>query len=82
MKNRTQNPPTQENLPDPAEDGRKYVYMEVTRDHLALPVAIADSVMGLSRVTGVSSGSILSHISRVKSGKLKGERFVKVSLEE
>lgn len=61
------------------------VYMEVTRDELALPVAFADSPRELAKICGVDSQAIISAISRASNTKRKSdkrERFICVLLDE
>lgn len=57
-----------------------YVWMKVTQDKYEHPVAVADSVQELSRITGDSVNSIRSWMSHYKSGRLKTRKFVKVNI--
>ena len=59
----------------------KVVYMEVTTDRLALPLAVADNRNELARMRGVSPDVISSNISKVKHGKRKKTRFLRVEIE-
>ena len=64
---------------------RSAVYMEVTRDELALPIAFADSPRELAKLCGVDSQVIISAISRASNTKRKSdkrERFICVLLDE
>lgn len=59
----------------------KAVYMEVTTDRLALPLAVADSTAELARLRGVSQKAISTNISKVKYGKRKKVRYLRVEVE-
>lgn len=64
---------------------RDVLYMEVTRDELALPVAFADSPRELAKICGVSSQDVISAISRAANLKRKSdrrERFICVLLDD
>lgn len=64
---------------------RDVLYMEVTRDELALPVAFADSPRELAKICGVPSQTIITAISRAANAKRKSdkrERFIRVSLDD
>lgn len=56
------------------------VYMAVTPDKLELPIAVADSLEMLSEITGIAKGSIASSISKERSGKKNGMKFVSVQI--
>ena len=58
------------------------VYMEVTKDKYELPLALADSARELSRMTGATKSTIYKSVSRIKTGKHKQGRFVKVEFED
>lgn len=58
------------------------VWMEVTRDRYQLPVAVAESLQELAAMVGVKPESITQHISRVKHGRVKRERFCKVEVDK
>ena len=62
-------------------EGRK-LYMQVTADRLSLPTAIADSAIELETMTSCKSRTIISTISRGKSGARKQPKFVAVKNEE
>lgn len=64
---------------------RDMLYMEVTRDELALPIAFADSPRELAKLCGVDSQAIISAISRASNTKRKSdkrERFICVLLDD
>lgn len=47
------------------------VFMKVTRDKYELPIAIADSIQELARITGSNEKTIRSAISHSKNGRRK-----------
>ena len=57
------------------------VYIMVTNDKFELPVAIADTVCELSRITGVDKRAIHSALSHVRSGKHKTSIYQEVEIE-
>lgn len=58
------------------------VYMKVTRDKYELPIAVADSVRELSRMTGATENSIWSNITHQKTGEIKHGSFKRVDIGE
>lgn len=58
----------------------KKLYMEVTKDELSLPLAVADTAQELARICGVKPLQVLHGVS--KSKQLKRPRWVCVKLEE
>lgn len=62
------------------EEMAKNVYMEVTKDDLSLPLAIADTAQELARLRGVNALQVLQGASRAH--KMRKPRWVKVELEE
>lgn len=58
------------------------IWMKVTKDKYELPVAVADSPMELARILGISSNTINSSISHVKTGKIKTSVFKKVEVDD
>lgn len=58
------------------------VYMKVTRDKYELPIAVADSVRELSRMTGATENSIWSNITHQKKGRIKRGSFKRVDIGE
>ena len=58
------------------------IWMKVTKDEYELPVAVADSPMELARILGISSNTINSSISHVKTGKIKTSVFKKVEVDD
>lgn len=64
-------------------DSMDFVYMQVTMDKYELPVAIANSLDELSKITGASKNTISSAISHAKYNKekYKHSKYVKVILD-
>ena len=56
------------------------LYMKVTRDEYELPLAVADSVEELSRMTGSTEGSIWSTLSHQKTGRIKSGSFKRIEI--
>ena len=58
-----------------------YVFMEITKDVLELPVAVADTAAELSRISGLASNTVRNLINdaRQRGGK---SRFIKVDVSE
>lgn len=53
-------------------------YAAVTADKYELPLAVADSVPELARMTGRSEGTIYACISHGRSGKNTGMKFIRI----
>jgi hypothetical protein len=64
----------------------KTIYMAVTADKYELPVAVADTALGLDRLLGLYQNRVLEAIAKgIKCTKLSdGQRvkFVKVPIED
>ena len=58
------------------------VYMEVSQDGLELPVAMADSMAELAKMTGTSAALVRSSVSKMRRGVHKTNRFVEVEIDE
>ena len=58
-----------------------YVFMEITKDVLELPVAVADTAAELARISGLASNTVRNLINdaRYRGGK---SRFIKVDVSE
>lgn len=56
------------------------VYMKVTRDKYELPIAIADTVGELAKMTGASKETIFSNISHQKSGRIKNGSYKRIDI--
>lgn len=57
------------------------LYLRVTKDKYRLPVAVADSVTELSRMTHVSCDTIYQSLSRSKRGIIKDSQWVSVEVD-
>lgn len=57
------------------------LYLAVTNDEYELPLAVADSVVELSKMIGVSCANIYSNISRGTKGMQSGITFLKLEFE-
>ena len=58
------------------------LYMGVTPDKYELPLFVADSLKELSKMSGFDYDSVRHLISKRSSGKNKGIKFLKITLEE
>lgn len=62
---------------------RKMVlYLAVSLDRYELPIAVADSARELEQMLGLGRGTVVSHISKVKQGRLKKQKYFRVEIEE
>lgn len=59
---------------------KSVLYMQVTRDKYELPIAVADTVSELARMTGKSRSHISSAMSHAKKRGFKSQ-YVKVICE-
>lgn len=59
---------------------RTVFYMAVTADKYELPIYISETIEELAEMFNVSKNNIYSSISKGKSGKNTGRKFVKVKL--
>lgn len=59
------------------------LYMAITQDKYALPIAISESCRGLERQLGLKASSIASYIYHIKSGRIKTKypRYISVEIE-
>lgn len=58
------------------------IYMGVTPDKYELPIFVADSLKELAEMSGFDYDSVRHLISKRSSGKNKGIKFIKITLEE
>ena len=56
------------------------VFMKVTRDRYELPIAIADSVQELARITGSNENTISSALSHAKTKRRKKSIYQAVEI--
>lgn len=58
------------------------LYMAVTPDKYELPITVENTLFDLAEMFGTTSSTILTSISRNKSGKRRGAKFVKVEVDD
>ena len=58
------------------------IWMKVTTDEFALPLAIADSSVELARICGTTPNSVVSTISHHKQGRIKYPAYICVKIDE
>lgn len=58
------------------------LYMGVTPDKYELPLFVADSLKELSKISGFDYDSVRHLISKRSSGKNKGIKFIKITIDE
>lgn len=58
------------------------LYLAVSKDKYELPIAVADSPYELDKMLGLGKGTVLSHISFIKSGRLKRQKYFRVEVED
>ena len=56
--------------------------MAVSQDKYELPTAVADTARELGRMIGVKENTILTHISLIKKGQLKRQKYFRIEIEE
>lgn len=56
--------------------------MAVTADKYELPLCIENSVEKLSKKIGVTANAVSTSISRNCSGRIKGVKYIKITLNE
>lgn len=57
-----------------------YVYMKISRDKYELPLAVADTATELARLCGLKPESVMTYMSRVRSGHWKRSQYIKVDV--
>ena len=58
------------------------LYMAVTPDKYELPIAVESTVFDLAEMYSTTPATILTSISRNKSGKRRGAKFVRVEVDD
>lgn len=58
------------------------LYLEVTRDELALPCKVCENVRELAEKTGLTPHTIYCKISAGKKGLIKYPRFISVKVPD
>lgn len=56
------------------------VYMEVTKDKFELPVAVADTIAELARITGTRANTISSSMSHARENGWKS-KYIEVEID-
>lgn len=56
----------------------KYLWMAVDADKYELPIAVTDTAEELGRMYGIGKNTVIDMVSKGKSGKISGRKFVKV----
>lgn len=59
----------------------KFVWMEVTKDKLRLPLKIADSAAEMAEMCGVTTDTVVTSAWRTRKEGMNG-RFIRIPLEE
>jgi len=59
-----------------------HVYMAVTHDKLELPIAIGDTAKKLAETLKIKEDTIYTGISRNRSGKIIGMKFIKLNITD
>lgn len=58
------------------------LYMAVTPDKYELPITVESTLFDLAEMFGTTPATIATSISRNKSGKRRGAKFVKVIVDD
>ena len=58
------------------------LYLAVSPDRYGLPIAVADSGRELERILGLGKRTVTSHISKVKHGTLKKQKYFKIEIDD
>lgn len=58
------------------------LYLAVSQDRYELPVAVADSERELERMLNLGKGTVTSHISLFKSGRLKKQKYFRIEIDD
>lgn len=57
------------------------IYMAISQDKYELPLAVADTVVELAKMLGVSKNTIYSTMSKYKAGERKKPKYIKVKID-
>lgn len=60
----------------------KYLWMAVTADEYELPLAVEDTAVKLGALLGLAKHTVSENISKGRTGKSNGYRFVKVRIDD
>ena len=58
------------------------LYLAVSPDRYGLPIAVADSARELERMLGLGRGTVISHISKVRQGGLKKQKYFRIEIDD
>ena len=61
---------------------QKYYWLAVDIDEYELPLAVCDTAKELGEIYGVGEHTVMDAVSKHKSGKISGRRYVRVRREE
>ena len=61
---------------------QKYLWIAVEPDEYELPLAVCDTARELGEIYGIGQDSVMDSVSKNRSGKLSGRKFVKVRNED
>lgn len=56
----------------------KYLWLAVETDEYELPLAVTDTARELGEIYGIKKDSVIDMVSKGKSGKISGRKFIKV----
>lgn len=60
----------------------KYIWLAVETDEYELPIAVADTAKELGDIFGIKKHTVINCVSRKRSGREQGYRYIKVSIED
>ena len=60
----------------------KYLWLAVEADQYELPLVVADSARELAEKCGTTKHNIETFVCKQSSGRTKGYKYIKVSVEE
>ena len=58
------------------------LYLAVSTDKYELPIAVAGSAFELERLLGLGRGTVISHISKVRHGTLRKQKYLKIEIDD
>lgn len=58
------------------------LYLAVSADKYEFPIAVADSARELERMLGLGRGTVISHISKVRQGGLKKQKYLRIEIDD
>ena len=57
---------------------KKYLWIAVEADEYELPLAVCDTAREVGALFGIGADSVIDSVSKHRSGKLSGRKFVRV----